>query len=238
MAEIKTRRERMTEATHQEIRDTAFAVMREYGTNGLSVREITRRMGMSASAFYHYYPSLNDLITVLIVDSFKAMAAAVARARDEARAAKQPPVEQLLTMAHGIRHWGLEHAVRFQLIYGTPLAGYAAPAEVTVPYVRQISVPVLETLAEGIRSGALVPIPTLQHIPPSVRAHYVSQLGREDEVLVLAYHLVNVFWASIFGLVMLEVNNHQQPTVGDTSAFFDHHVRLQLMMIASTMRVG
>lgn len=67
MTKQKTRRDQMTEEIYREIKVTAFAIMREKGTNGLSVREIARRIAMSPSAFYHYFPSLYDLITVLII---------------------------------------------------------------------------------------------------------------------------------------------------------------------------
>lgn len=230
----KTRREQLSEATYQEIKETALELMREKGSSGLSLREITRRMGMSASAFYHYFPSLNDLITVLIVDSFQALGAAVAAAREEARAENQSHSEQLRRIAHRFRQWGVDYETQFQLIYGTPIAGYAAPPEVTVPYVRQIGVPVFETLVEGIQTGSLVPNKAIRYIPPTVMMHYASHTDSEDEVSILATHILNVFWQAVFGLIMLEINHHLQPTVGDTMAFFDYHIRLQLTLLSET----
>lgn len=235
MPEKKTRRERMTEAIYQEIKDTAFEVMREKGTNGLSVREIARRIEMSASAFYHYFSSLDVLITALIVDSFKDVAEAIAIAKRGAVAANKDTPQQLHIIAHAFRRWALDHTVKFQLIYGTPISGYAAPPETTVPYVQQIGVPILETLVEGIKRGEITPTTEINNIPNKTYEHYRSRTHPTDEPNILAHHILNVIWQSVFGLVMLEVNNHLQPGVGDTETFFDYHVRLQLKLIGIKM---
>lgn len=232
----KTRRKQLTEEMYQEIKATAFAIMREKGTNSLSVREIARRIAMSASAFYHYFPSLHALITALIVDSFKEVAEAVAAAKQQAKIEGQNCPQQLLSMAHGFRMWGLNNSVKFQLIFGTPISDYAAPEEVTVPYVQQIGIPVLETLIAGIKNGEIFPPDELRNIPTSVSLHYRDRGGGEDAVRLLAYHILNVIWQSVFGLIMLEINNHLHPTVGDTKAFFDYHVRLQLTWLGVIIR--
>lgn len=127
--------------------------------------------------------------------------------------------EQLLSMAHAFRQWGLDYSVKFQLIYGTPITGYAAPAEVTVPYVRQIGIPVLETIAEGIKTGEVLPGESLRHIPITVNAHYHSRIDTGDAVDILANHILNVIWQSVFGSVMLEINHHLDAGVGDTATF-------------------
>lgn len=236
MSPQKTRRAQLTEDTYQEIKATAFEIMREKGTNSLSVREISRRIGMSASAFYHYFPSLHDLITTLIVDSFKEVAAAVAAARQQAKTGDQNYRDQLLSMAQGFRMWGVNHSDKFQLIYGTPISNYAAPEEVTVPFVQQMSVPVLETLIAGIKSGEIDPPHELRNIPTSINLHYHRRADTEDEVHLLANHILNVIWQSVFGLVMLEINNHLYPTVGDTTTFFDYHLQLQLTLVGVKIR--
>ena len=231
MPEKKTRREQMTEATYQEIKEIAFEVMREKGTHGLSVREIGRRIGMSASAFYHYFPSLDDLITALIVDSFKDLADAITIAKRDSVAAKKSYVEQLHAIAHAFRRWGLDHTVKFQLIYGTPISGYAAPPEITVPYVQQIGVPVIETLIEAIESDEICTADEIKNIPSPILEHYNIRLNTDKKSVIQANHILNVIWQSVFGLVMLEINNHLQPGVGDTATFFDYHVRLQLSLV-------
>ena len=35
------------------------------------------------------------------------------------------------------REWAIAHPVDFQLIYGNPIPGYDAPAEITVPLARR-----------------------------------------------------------------------------------------------------
>ena len=40
------------------------------GASALSVRAITRELGMASSAIYRYFPSRDDLLTKLIIDSY------------------------------------------------------------------------------------------------------------------------------------------------------------------------
>ena len=70
----RPRREKILDITREEIKDTARNLMVDKGTAGLSVRAIARQMGITAPALYHYYSSLNDLITALIQDAFTQLA--------------------------------------------------------------------------------------------------------------------------------------------------------------------
>ena len=112
----QARREKILDITREEIKDTAWQLMAENGTAGLSVRAIARQMDMTAPALYHYYASLNDLITALIQDAFTQLAETL-----EASAANPTlttSAERLTAVAHAYRHWALAHPIDFQLIYG------------------------------------------------------------------------------------------------------------------------
>ncbi|MEZ4675940.1 MAG: helix-turn-helix domain-containing protein [Caldilineaceae bacterium] len=123
----------LNEATSNAIKDTARKLMAEKGTAGLSLRAIARELKMTAPALYHYFPSLDDLITALIVDAFTAHAAYVRQTSDAAAQAGASTTEQLWAALLAYRRWALKQPIDFQLIYGNPIPGYSAPAAVTVP---------------------------------------------------------------------------------------------------------
>ncbi|MBZ0286445.1 MAG: WHG domain-containing protein, partial [Anaerolineae bacterium] len=121
--------------TQAAIKAIARRHMAEQGTAAVGLRAIARDLDMTAPALYRYFPSLDDLITALIVDAYNANADAMAEAD-----AAQPPTDylaRLLAALNAYRDWALAHPVDFQLIYGNPIPGYHAPAEITIPAARR-----------------------------------------------------------------------------------------------------
>jgi AcrR family transcriptional regulator len=227
----RPRRDDLNAATSTTIKETARQLMRDHGTAGLSLRAIARTLGMSASALYHYFPSLNDLITALIVDAFTGQAQAVRTARDTAAAAGHPLELQLFTAMLAYRDWALAHSIDFQLVYGNPIPGYTAPADSTVPAARAVGAVFLETLVALVRAGKLRLPPTHDPIPPTVAAHYRAYLDTDDDTLLPALHLLTSAWSLLHGCVVLEIYHHVQPLVGDTDAFYRAQVRGYLRLI-------
>lgn len=212
----------MTEATFREIKATAQQLMHTHGTAGLSIRAIAREMDITPPAIYHYFPSLDVLITALIVDSFTAYTQAIQAAREVAAQAGQTLSQQLLMITDAIWRWAVENPVNFQLIYGNPIPGYHAPEEITTPLARSVGTAGFEIVLEAIRQNMINVPEHLKHIPPSVRTHYHQRMGTDDETVMTAYHLINTAWITLFGLVMLHINGHLHPVVEDVEAFFQH----------------
>ncbi|MBC8078325.1 MAG: TetR/AcrR family transcriptional regulator, partial [Chloroflexales bacterium] len=162
-----SRRERQREATSDEIKQVARQQMAEEGTAGLSLRGIARQMGLSAPALYRYYPSRDELITALIVDAFHALGDATQAAQVHMHTSDY--AGRFLAMTVGYRQWALDHPVDFALIYGNPIPGYHAPAEVTTPAVRRSTAPLVNLLNESWLAGAMAPLD--RAISPTVEAH-------------------------------------------------------------------
>src|SRR5690349_24686199 len=53
-----------------EIKRVARRQLTEVGAAALSIRAVTRELGMVSSAIYRYFPSRDDLLTALIVDTY------------------------------------------------------------------------------------------------------------------------------------------------------------------------
>lgn len=210
-----------------QIKAAARVEMARHGTAGLSLRAIARSLGVTAPAIYNYYPRLEDLITALIVDAFTAFADAMAAAIAETAAAG--PGAQIRAAVLAMRTWAIAHPVDFQLIYGNPIPGYVAPGEVTTPLARRPFILLAPLFAAAQASGDVRLSPAAAELPPSVRAHVEQwQPHAGAELPAALVGLMTDRFAHLYGLVMLEILHHLQPSVGDTAAFFEYAVDMML----------
>src|SRR4051812_34823721 len=140
-----TARARPREAVITEIKAEARHQLGRSGAAGLSLRAVARELGMVSSAIYRYFPSRDELLTALIVDSYLDLAAsaqrAVTRAGDE-------PREQWRAGCQAVRSWARKHPHEYALLYGSPVPGYAAPQDTIDP-----ATAVYRTLMEPVRSA-------------------------------------------------------------------------------------
>jgi AcrR family transcriptional regulator len=229
---MATTRSQRHAATHDEIKKVARQQMAQYGTAGISIRSITRQMGLTAPAIYRYFSSLDDLITELIVDSFNDLADHVESAYTSARG--QSYVQQLMAVLMAYREWALTYPVDFQLIYGNPIPGYVAPAEITVPAVVRVFAVIIQLMAEALEDGKLVPSPQYATIPPEIEPT-MQMVTQHDgyHVPVLAVYLATVGWPVVHGLIMLELFEHIQPVVGDIETFY--RVQIENLLVSIGM---
>jgi AcrR family transcriptional regulator len=120
------------------IGEVGRAQLQRDGVDGLSLREVTRELGVVSSAVYRYVASRDDLLTLLLVDAFTALADAV-DAEDRAGAGL-PSTARFRLLARRTHGWAREHPQQWTLLYGTPVAGYSAPAEQTTgPGIRVLA---------------------------------------------------------------------------------------------------
>jgi AcrR family transcriptional regulator len=220
-----SRRKRYSEQTAQEIKDIARRLMAEKGTAGLSIRAIAREIEMTPPAIYTYFPSLDDLITALIVDAFNAYADALEVARDAAAERGESLGEQLIAITHEYRNWALAYPAQFQLIYGSPIPGYHAPRDLTVPAVTRTG-QVFIGLMRAMWEAGEAPLPDVgTDYPPTVLEHLREFAGEDaPDFAVHGVYQMYSMWVALHGMVTLEVFNHLQGTVGDTDAFFTQQV--------------
>jgi AcrR family transcriptional regulator len=209
-----TRQERLREATRQEIKAAARKLMGEVGTAGVSIRAISRELGLTPPALYHYYDSLDALITALILDAFNALADAMEAARD---AEQGDSIHKLMSVMIAYRRWALEHAVDFQLIYGNPIPGYNAPADLTVPAAARGFAIVVGIIEQARRASPSVS----GAIPRTVKTQLEQVIQHEGyPVSPLALYNSVSGWVRIHGTIMLELYGHLEPVVGDVDAFY------------------
>lgn len=172
------------------------AQLAERGADKLSLREIARELGVASSAVYRYVSSRDELLTVLLVDSFTSLADTVDAA---VAGSESTPAGRLRTIAESMRAWALEHPAQWALLYGSPVAGYSAPQSTVSSGIRVMRL-VAETLSEGDRSAS---VPGLSAGYEKVLRDSIEDADLDMDPSTLAEALVA--WMSLVGVISGEV---------------------------------
>ncbi len=199
------------------------------GAAGLSLRAVARELGMVSSAVYRYVASRDDLLTLLLVDAYGELADAVDAAGATADAAGGGSwAERVVAMAHAARAWAVDQPARWALLYGSPVPGYRAPAEITVEPGTRVIAALIAAIADGIAAGDIPdpkdPLPQpLSRDFQAVRGEYGFPGG--DRALLKCFML----WATLVGAISLEVFGQYGPdTLTDARPVFDGQIRLAI----------
>jgi AcrR family transcriptional regulator len=198
------------------------------GAAGLSVRAIARELGMVSSAVYRYVASRDALLTLLLVDVYSDLADTVGRARVGTDGGWRVDVE---TIAHAMRQWATDQPADWALLYGSPVPGYRAPAELTTgPGTRVIGM-LFDAVASGVVTGDIAL--TEHHVAQPMSDDLVrvrDEFGFPgDDALVIRCTAV---WALIVGAISLEIfGQYGYDTFTDTGVLFDEQIRLVLDLL-------
>jgi AcrR family transcriptional regulator len=218
-----TRQSRRDDVTHR-ILQIGRAHLAEHSAAGLSLRAVTRELGMVSSAVYRYVANRDELLTLLVVDAYTELGAAVTGAVLAAR--DRSWSERILEAARAMRGWALAEPSRYALLYGSPVPGYAAPAEQTTEPGTRVIMALLALVGEGVQRGEIVNAGTAVPLGPILDAELrrvAAALDFDGHPAVLARALL--LWSVIFGAVNLEVFGQYGPnTFTDPAGLFDHQV--------------
>jgi AcrR family transcriptional regulator len=189
----------------QEIKAAALEQLAEGGPGGLSLRGVARAVGMTVQSLYHYFDSRDELLTALVIDGHRALAAAVADAADASRG--RPQAERLWAASNAYRQWALANRPAFLLLYGTPVPGYEPPSrEEVITASVSLAQPFLDVVFDGWSAEQLAGLP----LQPGA-----ERLAEVDTAKVpLPVGALAVFYelrAQMHGLVMLELVGHLAP---------------------------
>jgi AcrR family transcriptional regulator len=156
-----TVRERARAELSREIKEEARKQLAASGADGLSLRAVAKELGMVSSALYRYYPSRDDLLTVLIIDAYDALgaaaegAAAGSVAAGGATAGRAAPARaRWIAACHAVRGWAVANPHEYALIYGSPVPGYRAP-EATIGPAARVPLAFAGLLGEALARGEL-----------------------------------------------------------------------------------
>jgi AcrR family transcriptional regulator len=210
---------------------TSRSLLVEGGPGAVVVREVARRLGVTAPALYRHVSGRDDLLSLLIAACTDEVTGTCAAAL--AGCAPDDVEGRLRASTWAFRSWALAHPPEFGLVYGTPVARYAAPEDgPTVAAMQRFGGLFGSVFTDLLRAGRLRTVPDTD-LEPGVRAHLeaaASSMGlpmRPGEL-----HPFVVGWHRMLGLVSVEVAGHLRWAFGeDTTAF----VRRQLDELADDL---
>lgn len=224
---MATMRERVRAQMTDEIKECARRQLATEGAN-LSLRAISREMGIASSALYRYFASRDDLLTALIIDAYNSLGEAVEQA--EAKVDRADFAGRWSAIAHAIRSWAIEHRHEHLLIYGSPVPGYTAPQDTIAPASRAVTV-FIAMVQEASVAGAVDA--SDDDLPAELADDLRHVLGeRAPEVAVAMFARGVGVWLELFGHINFELTGQLLNTISDYDAFFDYQVR------CSTRRLG
>jgi AcrR family transcriptional regulator len=220
----RTARERARAELTREITRVARRHLETDGPNGLSLRAVTRDLGISSSAVYRYFSSRDELLTALIIEAYDELGAAAETA--DARVRRRRDVGARWTsICRATRGWALEHRHDYALLYGSPVPGYAAPQTTVEPASRipRLLVALLHEAGEQGRDPGTGPAALA--VPAAVRrtiapAREFMGPGLSDDLVVRAL----MAWTHLLGAVSFELFGHRVGSVADYGVFFDHEM--------------
>ena len=221
MSAPRTARERVREEMTAEILSVARQHLAREGAAALSLRSIARDLEMAPSALYRYFDGRDALLSALILGAYASLADEAERAAGVAQAGGEDDAARWLAVARALRGWALAHPHEWGLVFGTPVPGYQAPEETVEPYARTVAA-LVRPIVEAEAAGRLQTERNDDAISPALRdAVAPVRDGLFPHTPASTVARVVQAWATIVGVISLEVFGHWRNTVLDPGAFFD-----------------
>lgn len=139
----------------QALIDNGIDMLEEYGLEGLTLRKLAARVGVSHAAPEHHFPTLRHLLTAFATEGFRlfgaSMRSAMAQAPDD-------PAEQLRAASRGYLAFATTRPHLFRLMFNAnrldwqdPALG--PPAKAAHAVLEEISLPVARRLNRDTPEG-------------------------------------------------------------------------------------
>lgn len=225
-------RERLRAELTQEITTTARRHLREQGAAGLSLRAVAREVGIAPSAVYRYFPDRDALLTALIIQAYESLGEAAAEA--EAEAPREDYLARWTAAFQGVRRWGLERQHEYALIYGSPVPGYRAPQDTSVP-AAQVVLVLAGVVRDALAGPGLAPVPSpelpvelerdVEERLAQLLQEYGGEVGSLSEISPETLISLIDAWTMLYGTVSFELFGHYQAVVDAREAHLNHVAR-------------
>ena len=215
MSAPRTARARARAELTGEIKAAARRQLESSGAESLSLRAISRELGMVSSALYRYFPSRDDLLTALIIDAYDALGeAAQAAAQQE----YPHPREAWIAVYAAVRNWARTNPHEYALIYGSPITGYQAP-QATVQPATRVPLVLLRILQQAHEEGWLQELDA-----PEPTGRLAEQV---DIIAPLAPGVPRpmllrmvIAWTQLFGMISFELFGQLVGSMDPADDFF------------------
>jgi AcrR family transcriptional regulator len=223
MATARAARDRVRLEIRNEILEAAKKRLSQDGPVALSLRSIARDLEIAPSALYRYFDGRDALLTALIQSAYESLADA-AEAASSSYGQDDSYLARWSAVPRAMRVWALSNPNEWGLIFGSPVPGYVAPETTVVPYARLATALVLP-LNDAAKAGALQSHPDADVDAALGPALAPISEGVFDRLTLSTVAAAVRAWATLIGLIDLEVFGHWRNTVLDPALFFDDSVR-------------
>ena len=190
------------------IKETAWKQIAAYGAPALSLRAIARELKISAPAIYNYFPDREALVTALIIDAFTSFGDSQLAARDSVT--NHDSRRKLEAIGLAYRNWAHTYPQRYQLIFGTPIPSYKAPAEKVFPASAR-SISALFSVVEELRLAGKLIADRVPVVNNKYGAYYEQWRTYSGDVHPLSLFVAMNIWARVHGIVSLEIQGNLPP---------------------------
>jgi AcrR family transcriptional regulator len=199
----------------------ARAHLAAHGAAALSLRSIARDLEMAPSALYRYFDGRDALLSALILGAYTALAETAEEAAEAAAGSEHDELARWSAVPGAMRTWALGHPHEWGLIFGSPVPGYQAPEDTVAPYAR-LAMALVRPIVDAARNGRLALAPSSG--PDSVEL--VAAVAPVRQALFPEASPAPVLaslqsWATLVGVISLEVFGHWRHTVLDPELFFE-----------------
>jgi len=184
---------RLGDETRAQLLAVARDLFLESGLSAFSLREVARRVGVSAAAVYRHFDGKEALVLAACMQGFQVFSSYLVRALGA-----PGPLPRLLATGEQYRQFAIENPLDYRFIFMSPIEQITRseretlvacepdlPRDTTFQFL-------VDRVRECMDAGALAP-------------------GEPERVAVL-------IWAHVHGLVALRLSGHLQP-LGDDQAF-------------------
>lgn len=214
------RRDRVRQATVDEIHETARTLLVAKGSAAVTINAVAREMGMSGPALYHYYASRDALVGAVTADFLRELAEAMERDRD--RHADAPLVERFLAACRAMRAWAVAHPVEFEWIFGSSVGGAQHQPDSARHRTGLRFAQVFLDLFVEVWSTRPFPVPDLDELPEALSEQLRAFSRLIDERLPAeAVHVYVTCWSRLYGLLCLEVLHQMDFALTDMEPLFE-----------------
>ncbi|TDD49087.1 TetR/AcrR family transcriptional regulator [Kribbella antibiotica] len=215
MSAPRTARERARAELTDEIKAAARRQLESSGAESLSLRAISRELGMVSSALYRYFPSRDELLTALIIDAYNALGEAAEKAAQQ----EYPhPREAWIAVYAAVRDWSRANRHEYALIYGSPIAGYQAPQDTVQPAAR-VPLVLMRILSQAHAEGWLTELNAPE--PTGRLAEQVDVLaGLAPGVPKWMLLRLAIAWTQLFGMISFELFGQLVGSMDPADDFF------------------
>jgi len=164
----------------QALLQAALSMIEETGFEGLSLRKIAARVGVSHAAPEHHFPTLKHLLSAMASEGFVLFGRSMT---DERRKAPQAPIEQMRAAVRGYLGYAGFYPQLFRLMFTSNLLDWSDPALVSASaagyqQLREICAPAADRLkltSDADRTG-------LEHLVWS-QVHGQAQLMIDNKLI-------------------------------------------------------